>query len=82
MRTGRYGEFRFAKKKDGDRLVWGVWTEYADTAGDTVAEETPYGLLCCLAGSGSDKDELYMPLVTGGTPVEGGSWGTQLVVVL
>ena len=47
-------------------------------AGEIVAEVMPNGLLCCLAGSGSDTEGLYNPFVMGGTWV-GGSWGTQLV---
>lgn len=46
-----------------------------------MAEVTPNGLLCCLTGSGSASDELYMLLVTGGTPVEGATGGTQLVAL-
>ena len=65
LRTGRYGEFLFARKNDGERWVVGVWTAYADTAGETVADDMPYGLLWCLDGSGRDKPGVSTPLDRG-----------------
>jgi hypothetical protein len=56
-----------------------VWAEYAETAGDTFAEDKANGLPCCLPGSGSDKEGLYRPLVTGGIAVDGAIGGIQFM---
>lgn len=45
---------RWARRKDGERWVCGVWMEYAETAGDTVAEDTAKALGVGRLGSGSD----------------------------
>jgi hypothetical protein len=58
VRTGRYGEFRLVKKKDGERWVCEGWTEYADKAGEIVPAETGKGL-CRRPGSGKVTDPAY-----------------------
>jgi len=55
VRTGRYGEFRLVKKKDGER--W-VCTEYADKAGEIVPADAANGL-CRRPGSGKVTDPAY-----------------------
>jgi hypothetical protein len=59
---------RFASQKDGDRWVGDVWTEYADSAGETVAEVTPRW---CRPGSGRDAGVVYMPFDIDGMVVDG-----------
>jgi hypothetical protein len=58
-RTGRYGELRLTRKKDGERWFWGVCTWNADD-GETASDDTvaEYGL-CRRLGSGRDTAELY-----------------------
>jgi len=44
-RTGRYGEFRFDRKYDGDNLC-GVSIGPVEAVGEAVAEEVGNGLWC------------------------------------
>lgn len=57
----------------------GVWTAYADTAGEIVADDMPYGLLWCLDGSGSDSPGVSTPFERGWEAVDVGICGAQVL---